>query len=91
MTRDEALGPYHVETSMHFTKVEVDRFKCMSENVRHVIEDNGDTVLDLHVWRVGPGHMSAIVSVATDEVQRNPGFYRTALKRFKGLSHVTSK
>ncbi|MEM5296838.1 CDF family Co(II)/Ni(II) efflux transporter DmeF [Burkholderia sp. JPY481] len=63
--------------------------KRMTDNVRHVIEDNGDTVLDLHVWRVGPGHMSAIVSVATDEVRRNPGFYRTALKRFKGLSHVT--
>jgi cation diffusion facilitator family transporter len=63
--------------------------KRMSENVRHVIEDNGDTVLDLHVWRVGPGHMSAIVSVATDEARRNPGFYRAALRRFKGLSHVT--
>ena len=63
--------------------------KRMAENVRHVIEDNGDTVLDLHVWRVGPGHMSAIVSVATGHDQRNPGFYRAALKRFKGLSHVT--
>ncbi|MGF6267510.1 cation diffusion facilitator family transporter [Paraburkholderia youngii] len=61
----------------------------MAENVRHVIEDNGDTVLDLHVWRVGPGHMSAVVSVATGEAQRNPGFYHAALKRFKGLSHVT--
>ncbi|HDR9034129.1 TPA: CDF family Co(II)/Ni(II) efflux transporter DmeF [Burkholderia vietnamiensis] len=61
----------------------------MAENVRHLIEDKGDTVLDLHVWRVGPGHMSAIVSVATREAQRNPGFYRAALKRFKGLSHVT--
>ena len=63
--------------------------KGMAENVRHVIEDNGDTVLDLHVWRVGPGHMGAIVSVATGEAQRNPGFYRAALERFKGLSHVT--
>lgn len=61
----------------------------MVENVRHVIEDNGDTVLDLHVWRVGPGHMSAVVSVATGEAQRNPSFYHAALKRFKGLSHVT--
>ncbi len=61
----------------------------MAEKVRQVIEDHGDTVLDLHVWRVGPGHMSAIVSVATREAQRNPGFYRAAFKRFKGLSHVT--
>lgn len=61
----------------------------MAENVRNVIEDNGDTVLDLHVWRVGPGHMSAVVSVATPDAQRNPGFYHAALKRFRGLSHVT--
>lgn len=61
----------------------------MDENVRHVIEDNGDAVLDLHVWRVGPGHMSAVLSVVTQDTQRNPGFYHAALKRFKGLSHVT--
>ncbi|TCG03334.1 cation transporter [Paraburkholderia steynii] len=61
----------------------------MADNVRHVIEDSGDQVLDLHVWRVGPGHMSAVVSVATDESKHGPGFYHAALKRFKGLSHVT--
>ena len=61
----------------------------MADNVRQVIEDTGDKVLDLHVWRVGPGHMSAVVSVATSELQRSPGFYHAALKRFKGLSHVT--
>ncbi|MEX3938622.1 CDF family Co(II)/Ni(II) efflux transporter DmeF [Paraburkholderia sp. BR10937] len=63
--------------------------KRMAENVRHVVEDNGDAVLDLHVWRVGPGHMSAVVSVVTHEAQRGPSFYHAALKRFKGLSHVT--
>lgn len=61
----------------------------MADNVRQVIEDIGDQVLDLHVWRVGPGHMSAVVSVATSEPQRSPGFYHATLKRFKGLSHVT--
>ena len=61
----------------------------MTDNVRHVIEDNGDKVLDLHVWRIGPGHMSAVVSVVTSEPQRSPGFYHAALQRFKGLSHVT--
>ncbi|TAL54393.1 CDF family Co(II)/Ni(II) efflux transporter DmeF [Pandoraea sp.] len=61
----------------------------MADSVRQVIEDNGDTVLDLHVWRVGPGHMSAIVSVFTGQAQRTPGFYHSALKRLKGLSHVT--
>lgn len=61
----------------------------MVDNVRQVIEGHGDKVLDLHVWRVGPGHMSAVVSVVTNEPQRSPGFYHAALKRFKGLSHVT--
>lgn len=61
----------------------------MAENVRHAIEDRGDRVVDLHVWRVGPGHMSAVVSVATSESQRDSRFYHTVLERFKGLSHVT--
>jgi Co/Zn/Cd efflux system component len=63
--------------------------RYMVDNVRQVIEDNGDEVLDLHVWRLGPGHMSAVISVATSESQRSPSFYHAALKRFKGLSHVT--
>jgi cation diffusion facilitator family transporter len=61
----------------------------MEGNVRHAIEDRGDKVVDLHVWRVGPGHMSAVVSVATCESQRDSRFYHAVLKRFKGLSHVT--
>jgi cation diffusion facilitator family transporter len=61
----------------------------MAENVRHAIEDRGDTVVDLHVWRVGPGHMSAVVSVATSDSQRDSRFYHAVLQRFKGLSHVT--
>lgn len=61
----------------------------MVDNVRQVIEGNGDKVLDLHVWRVGPGHMSAVVSVVTNEPQRGPVYYHAALKRFKGLSHLT--
>jgi Co/Zn/Cd efflux system component len=51
--------------------------------------DRGDKVVDLHVWRVGPGHMSAVVSVATSESQRDSRFYHGVLQRFKGLSHIT--
>ncbi|RDK03493.1 CDF family Co(II)/Ni(II) efflux transporter DmeF [Paraburkholderia lacunae] len=61
----------------------------MEDNVRHAIEDRGDKVVDLHVWRVGPGHMSAVVSVASSESQRDSRFYHAVLERFKGLSHVT--
>ncbi|HTH59732.1 MAG TPA: CDF family Co(II)/Ni(II) efflux transporter DmeF [Paraburkholderia sp.] len=38
----------------------------MAENVRHVIEHHGDTVLGLDVSRVGPGQVSAIVAVAAN-------------------------
>ena len=65
--------------------------KRLAGNVRHVIEDNGDTMLDLHAWRDGPGHMSAVVPVVTREAQRSPSFYHAALGRFKGLSHITAE
>jgi cation diffusion facilitator family transporter len=61
----------------------------VTENMRQVIEDSGDRILDLHVWRVGPGHLSAVVSIQTNESRRDSRFYHAALKRFKGLSHVT--
>ncbi|RKE39972.1 cation diffusion facilitator family transporter [Paraburkholderia sp. BL23I1N1] len=61
----------------------------MAENVRNAIEEHGDKVVDLHVWRVGPGHMSAVVAVATGESQRDSRFYHTVLEHFSGLSHVT--
>lgn len=61
----------------------------MAEKVRHAIEDRGDEVVDLHVWRVGPGHMRAVASVATSESQGDSHFYHLVLERFKGLSHVT--
>ncbi|AOK49192.1 cation transporter [Burkholderia sp. MSMB617WGS] len=61
----------------------------LAANVRSSIENGGDRVTDLHVWRLGPGHMSAVVSVATGDPARDSGFYHQLLKRFKSLSHVT--
>ncbi|CAB3801941.1 CDF family Co(II)/Ni(II) efflux transporter DmeF [Pararobbsia alpina] len=69
--------------------LDVNPDRRMAENVRQAIEDCGDKVVDLHVWRVGPGHMSAVVSVATSESLRDSRFYHAVLERFKGLSHVT--
>jgi hypothetical protein len=42
----------------------------------------------LHLWRLGPGHLGAIVSVATRE-PRGPDYYQALLGRFRALSHVT--
>src|SRR5436190_4279316 len=60
----------------------------MAERVRLAIESEGDRVTDLHLWRLGPGHLGAIVSVATTG-QSEPSHYRQRLARFADLSHVT--
>jgi cation diffusion facilitator family transporter len=60
----------------------------MAERVRKVIESEGDQVTDLHLWRLGPGHLGAIVSVATTGA-REAAHYRHRLAKFADLSHVT--
>jgi cation diffusion facilitator family transporter len=60
----------------------------MSDNLRQMIEGDGDTLADLHLWRLGPGHLGAIVSIDTHEA-RGLDYYRAKLARFRSLSHVT--
>ena len=60
----------------------------MAERMRAMIETDGDRLTDLHLWRLGPGHLGAIISVATRQ-QRGPDYYQTLLGRFRALSHVT--
>jgi cation diffusion facilitator family transporter len=62
---------------------------AMTNKIRSVVDAAGDKLADLHVWRLGPGHFGAVVSVITDEAQREPAFYHAALRRFEGLSHIT--
>jgi cation diffusion facilitator family transporter len=60
----------------------------MAERMRATIETDGDRLTDLHLWRLGPGHLGAILSVATQQ-QRGPEYYQSLLGRFRALSHVT--
>jgi len=60
----------------------------MAERMRTVIEADGDRLTDLHLWRLGPGHLGAILSVATRR-QRGTKYYQSLLRRFRALSHVT--
>ena len=60
----------------------------MEENIRMAIERDGDRLCDLHLWRLGPGHLGAIVSLTTT-TPRAPAFYRERLTAFRALSHVT--
>jgi len=47
-----------------------------------------DRVSDLHVWRVGPGHCAAVVSLVSDQPEP-PASYKSRLIGIPGLSHVT--
>ena len=60
----------------------------VADGVRQTVEAEGDRVADLHLWRLGPGHLGAILSVATTQA-RGPEFYRARLARFPSLSHIT--
>ena len=60
----------------------------MADNLRRAIEGEGDRLADLHLWRLGPGHLGAIVSVITP-TGRSEADYRAKLARFRSLSHLT--
>lgn len=63
--------------------------KRVADGIRKTIEEDGDEVTDLHLWRLGPGHLGTIVSIATVQKTRGPEHYRRLLAKFPTLSHVT--
>ena len=60
----------------------------LTERLRQTIETDGDLLTDLHVWRLGPGHLGVVLSVTTGH-DRQPEDYRQRLGHFPTLSHVT--
>lgn len=62
--------------------------KALAERLRSEIEHDGDRITDLHLWRLGPGHLGAVLSVVTQK-PRSADYYRQRLGRFRNLSHVT--
>ncbi|MEM1048850.1 MAG: CDF family Co(II)/Ni(II) efflux transporter DmeF [Pseudomonadota bacterium] len=60
----------------------------LEERIREVIEVNGDQITDLHVWRIGPGHCAAIVSIAS-VAPKPPGVYKNRMHKIDELSHIT--
>jgi cation diffusion facilitator family transporter len=59
------------------------------EKIKTLLESEADIrVADLHVWRVGPGHMALMATVVT-HTPRPPAHYKALLKDVAGLSHVT--
>jgi cation diffusion facilitator family transporter len=65
------------------------RDRRMADNLRQTIEGDGDTLADLHLWRLGPGHLGAILLISTTKEDRGPAYYRARLTRFRSLSHLT--
>jgi cation diffusion facilitator family transporter len=60
----------------------------LTDQLRQEIETNGDRLTDLHLWRLGPGHLGAVLSVVTG-TDRRPEYYRHRLRQFPALSHIT--
>jgi cation diffusion facilitator family transporter len=61
----------------------------MENKIQTLVKDAGDQLVDLHIWRLGPGHLSAVISVITSDAGRNADFYHQGLRQYKGLSHIT--
>jgi cation diffusion facilitator family transporter len=47
-----------------------------------------DRIADLHLWRIGPGHHAAVVSIVCDRPEP-PAAYKARLADIAGLSHLT--
>ena len=60
----------------------------LPRQIRQALERGSDRVCDLHLWRVGPGHIAAIVSLVSD-TPRPPAEYKAQLAGLPQLSHVT--
>ena len=60
----------------------------LAHEIGERLETGGDRITDLHVWRVGPGHASAVVSLVSDRPEP-PSAYKRRLEGLPGLSHVT--
>ena len=60
----------------------------MASHIREHLEIDGDRVSDLHLWRLGPGHVGLIAAVVSDRPQP-PAVYKRRLVGIAGLSHVT--
>jgi len=61
----------------------------VAQKVRAAIETVGDRLVDLHIWRLGPGHLGAVLSVVSSHPDRDPAYYHRLLGECKTFSHVT--
>jgi cation diffusion facilitator family transporter len=61
----------------------------LGDEIRRAVEaDDGASIADLHVWPVGVGQFSAVVSIVAKE-PRTPEYYRRIFSEHEELRHVT--
>jgi cation diffusion facilitator family transporter len=60
----------------------------LSAALRAAIERDGDALVDLHLWRLGPGHLGAILAIAAAS-GRDVADYRRAAMQVRHFSHLT--
>jgi len=61
---------------------------ALQRQIRERMELGEDRVADLHVWRVGPGHHAAIISLVTHQPQAL-AVYRQRLAGLETLEHLS--
>jgi cation diffusion facilitator family transporter len=69
--------------------VDISPDAALENRVRAVVESAGDRLVDLHVWRLGPGHFGAVVSIVSAVAERGPAYYHSRSRQLPGLSHIT--
>jgi Co/Zn/Cd efflux system component len=62
--------------------------RLVSEIVRRIETESDNRVADIHVWRIGAGSLSVILSVVTHH-PRPPEHYKQLISEFDEVAHVT--
>lgn len=60
----------------------------LAAEIRRRLAGDGERIVDLHIWRLGPGHHAAIIILAAPQPQPVQA-YRARLAGLAGLSHLT--
>jgi cation diffusion facilitator family transporter len=60
----------------------------LASRITMLLEQGSDRISDLHLWRLGPGHLAAVVSIVTHD-PRPAERYKRRLRGLRSLSHVT--
>ena len=57
--------------------------------IKRILETDSDNrVADVHIWKVGPDHYAAVISIVT-HYPKPPEHYKLLLKDLKQLNHIT--